>query len=78
MMVIIRNFKGAFENALSGGGCSSKATAESVGLTMSSDRSMLNILVNFLLLFLAVWDIVVNATLEMCGNSYCSCQRLHQ
>lgn len=62
MMLIIRNFKGAFENVLSGGGCSIKATAESVDLTMNTGRSMLNILVYFLLLFLAIWDRVVNAT----------------
>lgn len=54
MMLIIRNFKGAFENVLSGGGCSIKATAESVDLTMNTGRSMLNILVDFLLLFLVI------------------------
>lgn len=48
MMLIVRNFKGAFENTLSGDGCSSKATAKSVGLTMHTDRSMLNILVTSL------------------------------
>lgn len=48
----VRNFKGVFENAPCGIGCSSKATAGSIGFAVNTGRSMLSVLVNFILFFL--------------------------
>lgn len=48
----VRNFKGVFENAPCEIGCSSKATAGSIGFAVNTGRSMLSVLVNFILFFL--------------------------
>lgn len=47
----VRNFKGVFENAPCEIGCSSKATAGSIGFAVNTGRSMLSVLVNFILFF---------------------------